>query len=79
MYYTLQKVLQMTLEQETRIENKTNGLKLKKIMQEKKQMAFIIRSEYFLHFLVEIPTTMSIMLQAWLINLFWGVLPAVLK
>ena len=33
----------------------------------------------FLHFLVEIPTTMSIMLQAWLINLFWGVLPAVLK
>ena len=36
MYYTLQKVLQMTLEQETRIENKKNGLKLKKIMQEKK-------------------------------------------
>lgn len=48
-------------------------------MQEKKQMEFIIRSEYFLHFLVEIPTTMSIMLQAWLINLFWAFLPAVLK
>ena len=47
MYYTLQKVLQMTLEQEKRIENKNKWPEIeKKIMQEKKQMEFIIRSEY---------------------------------